>query len=137
MSKKTKTLELRNLGSLITYLDGETGQECCLGYLMPFTGHGVYDATYGKVEVTPEQAETHNKLLSAAQIQGLDKCEVGQCGDFYFNAETKRVATFIGELVTEAASFTKNSVYEFTRKGRRFRFKRRKGDDCVTVKRIA
>lgn len=137
MSKKAKTLELHNLGSLIIYLDGETGQEHCLGYLMPFTGHGVYDAEHGKVEVPPEQAEIHNKLLSAAQIQGLDRCDVGQCGDFYFNADTKRVTTFVGELVTDAASFTKNSVYEFDRKSRRFRFKRRKADDCVTVKRIA
>ena len=56
-SKTQPTLE--NLGSLIIYKD--EGKDRCLGYLMDFKDHGVYDATFGKVDVTPEQAKIHNK----------------------------------------------------------------------------
>jgi len=74
-------MQLANLGSLITF--GDEDHETCLGYLIHFKGKGVYDAEYGKVEVTPEQADAHNTLLDEALLKGLDSCEIGQRGMFY------------------------------------------------------
>jgi hypothetical protein len=53
----------------------------CLGYLYDATaqGHRIYDAEFGAMNVTPEQAKIHNQLLDKAIVEGLDTtCEIGQ-----------------------------------------------------------
>lgn len=149
----TKQLpKFSHLGSLIICDEG-TDQECLLGYLMPFKGKGVYDANHGKVDVSPEHAEIHNKLLSEAQIKGLDEqCQVGQGGHFYFSKpdvksddpqkRTHRISTFTGEVVASAIhpdvkefSIGGQNI-SFVRKGRRFRGRRHKEDDSIFIKRV-
>lgn len=96
---------LENLGSLITI----QGTDTCLGYLMDFGApHGVHDATYGKVEVSPEDAKAHNKALDKALIDGLTEgCEIGQ-GTVLYIADTKLavVTTFVGAVVGTAVLCT-------------------------------
>jgi hypothetical protein len=82
MKRKQKRPEILNRGSLMTYRDN--GTERCFGYLLEFAGHGIYEPTFGKLDVTSEEAKTHNELLSQAEINGLDNnCEVGMGGMFY------------------------------------------------------
>ena len=80
--RKRKPPGILNRGSLLTYQD--EGRERCLGYLFEFPGHGIFEPTFGKLEVTSEEAKTHNQLLSQGEIEGLDKhCGVGMGGMFY------------------------------------------------------
>ena len=91
-------------GGMITFVDDE-GRDCCLGYLMNFPGHGVFDATCGQVDVTPEQAEEHNKVYDRAIMDGLDNCPVGRGGYFYFSPAPGGafvIKTFMGTLVGTA-----------------------------------
>lgn len=115
MPKTAKKPELENLGSLITVKAATP----CLGYLMNFEGHGVYDANYGRVDVTPEDAKTHNQLLDEAMIKGLDEsCKVGEGGHFYISGG--HVKTWLGTLVAEM--FTRRGkLVDFRRNGRKFR----------------
>lgn len=54
-----------------------------LGYLFNFSGHGVFSPD-GKVQITPHEANIHNKCLSRAEVLGLDNaCRVGQRGTLY------------------------------------------------------
>ena len=86
MKANLKSPTVLNRGSLLTYQDN--GRECCLGYLFEFPEHGIYEPTFGKLDVTAEEAQTHNRLLSQAGIEGLDNhCAVGMGGTFY----TKKV----------------------------------------------
>lgn len=55
--------KLLHKGSLITFLPKGCDKEQCLGYLMHFKGHGVYEPTFGKVDVTPQEADAHNAAL--------------------------------------------------------------------------
>lgn len=137
MSKTTEpvTPYLENLGSLITYKLEAGGEDHLLGHLMDFKERGVFDATFGKVEVTPEQAAAHNKLLDEALIEGLDnRCEVGQGGQFYCGgvygdpAKPLSVKTFTGVVLAERvrsslpARRTGGGLdVEFDRKGKTFR----------------
>jgi hypothetical protein len=122
-----------NRGSLMTI----AGTNTCLGYLMNFTGHGIYEPSLGKVDVTPEEADVHNKLLSQAEIDGLDKnCQVGQYGRFYFSPSKKTVQTFIGTVVSDNVIIHGQSI-SFTRNGKTFRGKKHEEDDIFTFKRIA
>ena len=101
---KTKTQPTFNgVGSLITYQD-DGGANCCLGYLLCFKGHGVYDPHFGRVDVTPESAEIHNRLLDAALLGGLDRnCEIGMGGSFYVGHQDGWlvIKTWCGTLVSE------------------------------------
>jgi hypothetical protein len=131
------TVVLDNLGSLITYKDGD--HDRCLGYLMNFTGHGVYDASLGKVNVTPEEADTHNRLLDEALHQGLDDhCQVGQYGSFYVGKHEGRtvVRTFLGTLVSADVSLNGRSL-TFRRKGKVFRGRMSKQHDLFNFRRVA
>jgi hypothetical protein len=96
---------------------------------------GVYDAAHGKVDVTPEQAEIHNKLLDQALINGLDThCEVGQGGMFYLNNDAQ-IITWLGTLIEPGPVRTRST---FTRKGKVFRARASRGDHAtVWVERIA
>jgi hypothetical protein len=130
------TVALENLGSLITHKDGD--HDRCLGYLMNFTGHGVYDASIGRVEVTPEAAKTHNRLLDEALLQGLDEhCQVGQGGSFYVGKHDGRVAvkTFLGNLVSADVSVNGQSL-TFRRKGKVFRGRMSRQHDLFNFRRV-
>lgn len=108
---------LEHVGSLITI----KGANECLGDLMYFEGKGTYDPGYGRVPVTKEEAEIHNKTLDAARIEGMDKnCEIGQ-GSFAYLIDNK-VTTFLGTVIAEnvAISGQKRKTVYFTRAGKRY-----------------
>jgi hypothetical protein len=126
---------LENLGSLITI----EGTDTCLGYLMDFKDHGVFDASHGKVAVTPDHAETHNRLLDAALLKGLDdSCQVGQHGSFYVAKDPGRTAvkTFIGTLVSSDVATTGQSL-TFRRNGKMFRGRMSRQHDLFNFRRVA
>jgi hypothetical protein len=127
-------IQLKHKGSLILVQE-VNGPDTCLGFLIYSPEHGVFDAHYGRVDVTKEEADIHNKLLSTALIEGLDRCEVGQCGDFYLHNKSA-VRTWTGEVVAESSTPGKRGCRQFVRNGRTFEFKVPKDEDCITVKRI-
>ena len=121
---------LHNKGSLITVT-----RPACLGFLIDFQDRGVYDAELGRVDVTPEEAKTHNALLSKAQIDGLDQnCEVGMGGTFYFI--DGKIQTWTGELVSRYVQRDGNTVI-FDRNGKRFQGELDPEADCFSFERIA
>jgi len=126
-------MKFDNLGSLITYM--QDGVEYCLGDLMHFQERGVFDPTLGLVDITPEDAQTHNRLLDEARIAGLDKnCEVGQGGTFYWSPE-RGVTTFIG---TKVADFKlRGKVITFSRAGKTYRGRTQKDAECFNFRRVA
>ena len=131
------TPQLENLDSLITYKDGEADR--CLGYLLSSEGHGVYDSTFGKVDVTPEQAAIHNSELDLASLKGLDaNCAIGQGGSFYLVRQDGKqvVKSFIGTLISDQCSVNGNSV-TFMRNGKAFRGRTSSEHDLFNFKRIA
>ena len=80
----------------------DNGRERCFGYLFEFAGHGIFEPTFGKLEVTSEEAKTHNRLLSQGEIDGLDHhCAVGMGGMFYTRKTEGRtvVVTWLGDEV--------------------------------------
>lgn len=131
----TLSLTLENKGSLITIANSNN----CLGYLMPFDGHGVYDAQYGRVDVTPEEANKHNTCLSEAELKGLDEnCKVGQMGTFFFDRNKQVVHTWVGVNVADKVNYIPGGkVVNFMRKGKQFRGMLRKDEDCFNFKRIS
>jgi hypothetical protein len=136
MKRTQSTPEIRHCGSLLTYQD--KGTERCFGYLFNFPGHGVYEPTFGKLEVTPEEARTHNQLLSRAEVEGLDSnCAVGLGGMFYTRKAEGRpiVVTWLGEEVSREVQ-VHGQVLSFTRKGMTFRGRLRRGEDCFAFTRI-
>jgi hypothetical protein len=134
--RKRQVPEILNRGSLLTYRDN--GTERCFGYLFEFPGHGTYEPTFGKLDVTSEEAGTHNALLSQAEISGLDNnCAVGMGGMFYTRntGSRKIVVTWLGDEVSQDVRI-KGSVLTFQRKGMTFRGRLRKAEDCFTFRRI-
>jgi len=127
--------DLENVGSLITI----KGTDACLGDLMHFDGHGIYDPGHGLVPVSKEEADRHNKLLDEARLKGLDRnCEVGQCGVFYFTgkAPDRKVTTFVGTVVSTDVRVKGQSI-TFVRKGKTFRGRLRKDADSFNFRRVA
>lgn len=120
-------------GGLITFtIDGEN---CCLGYLMDFGDRGVYCAHYGRVNVTPTQAEEHNRVFDRALIHGLDnQCEIGQGNVFYVRQNDSSVRSFIGTRIGTLRGARSN--FEFERDGRVFRGKPERDSDAVFFVRI-
>jgi len=124
-------MKLKNHDGL--WIDEDTNS--CVGYLFNFKGHGVFSPD-GKVDITPEQADVHNKLLSEAEIKGLDEnCQVGQSGTLYY-IQGQGVQTFVGTLVSNQTTINGNSI-TFTRNGKRFRGRLQKDANCFNFKRIA
>jgi len=79
-----------------------------LGYLLDGEEHGIY-STEGRVEgYTPEDAEVHNKLLSQAEIEGMDHAEIGQ-GCLFYVAKNDQIQTWIGEPIGETVSVISKS----------------------------
>src|SRR3954470_3413510 len=110
-----KPAEILHRGSLMTYQSKDT--ECCLGYLLVSEEHGVFEPSFGKLEVSSEEAQAHNRLLSQAEIQGLDQnCAVGMCGRFYTGKRWGQltVSTWIGDIVSNRAQI-KGSTITFER----------------------
>lgn len=129
-------LDLRNLGSLITISRPGEVREECLGFLVCADGKGVFDSQHGRVAVTLEQAEIHNKLLSDALVAGLDThCMVGEGNRFYYNRDAKTLTTFTGEVVSAmcVSSSVKKGSFEFWRKGKLFRFAMLKDKESSAV----
>jgi len=128
-------LTLENKGSLITI----AGTNECLGYLMHFDGRGVFDATLGKVDVSPDEANIHNTELDKAMIEGLDsQCQVGQGGTFYFDQNKQVVHTWSGTLVSDKVHLTAGGKgITFIRNGRQYRGRLQSDADCFNFKRVS
>lgn len=140
MTKKRKQLKvptrakMRFDGGLITYKDGK-GPPRCLGDLMHFEGHGVYDPDFGQVDVTPEEAEAHNQALDKARIDGMDnQCQVGQGSYAYYNRNGS-VRSFLGTLISDDVVIVGRDI-QFRRGGRLFRGWLRKDDESFNFVRI-
>lgn len=133
-----------NQGLLVTD-DGHA-----VGYLMDFTGHGIYSPD-GQVQVTADEAKQHNALLDEGMLLGLAKCQVGQYGTFYLTRKygtlcgqpTKQwdVTTFLGTVVASAVR-VRGDVVTFRYKladgtWGTFRGRRQKDADCFNFRRIA
>lgn len=134
--KRRSPPAIRNRGSLLTYQD--TGRERCFGYLFEFAGHGIYEPTFGKLNVSSEEVQTHNQLLSQAEIKGLDEnCAVGMGGTFYTRKTDHQtlVVTWLGEAVSRDVRI-RGDVLTFRRKAMTFRGRLRKHEDCFAFKRI-
>lgn len=131
MSAKHKIKPLlQHLGSLITYTL-PSGKTQCLGYLLALPPFGVYDTELGKVDVSHEDANTHNNLLSAAQIEGLERCEVGQGGSFYLKLtpEGYQVNTFTGVKVSSDCTVGRHVTFRVNSK--EFSGQKRNNDDLL------
>ena len=131
-------LNLLHKGSLLTFQPKGGDKEQCLGYLMHFQGHGVFEPAFGKVDVTPSEADAHNAALSGAEIQGLDaNCRIGMGGTFYMGASggKRAICTFTGTVVTEDVAVKGHSV-TFHRKGMTFKGHKR-NDDLLFFERVA
>lgn len=128
--------QILNRGSLLTNQDD--GGQRCFGYLFEFPGHGIFEPTFGKVEVTSEEAKTHNQLLSQREIDGLDNhSAAGSGGMFYARQAEDRtiVTTWLGEGVSREVH-VRGNVLTFRRKGMTFRGRLRRQEDCFGFKRI-
>lgn len=126
-------MKLNHLGSLITF--GDPPNETCLGYLMDFTGKGIYSPD-GQVEITSEHAKAHNEALSKAELDGLDNnCQIGQCGTFYYSKNSNQVTTFIGTVVAVHVT-VRGQVITFKRNSKTYRGRLQKDADCFNFKRI-
>ena len=136
-AKTRKSTEILHRGSLMTYRD--KGGERCIGYLFEFPGQGIFEPNFGKLDVTSEEAKTHNELLSQGEITGLDhNCEIGMGGTFYAkrkNGQTASITTCLGEEVSRDVQVNGN-VIAFNRKGMTFRGRLRPDEDCFHFKRI-
>jgi hypothetical protein len=138
--RKRKPPKLENKGSLITYKDN--GQDVCLGALWYAECHGCYDPTHGRVDVTKEEAEIHNRELDEAMLAGLDnQCQVGRGAMFYSHPYPKdlwdiKVITFNGTHIAFAKRRGKRELV-LTRAGRLFVGRIRRDADCVWFRRIS
>ena len=130
-----KATTLEHKGSLITYKDSD-GTDLCLGNLMHFEGHGTYDPSLGKVDVTREDADKHNAALDTALIDGLKTCKVGQGNFFYLGKGPTRVHTFTGTTVTRAVTVSGRSV-TFTANNMTFKGRLQKDTSLFNFRRTA
>ena len=127
---------IRNRGSLLTYQDNDC--ERCLGYLFEFPGRGVFEPTFGKLDVSSAEAQIHNQLLSQAEIKGLDdNCAVGLGGTFYLKSQHDQpvVITWLGEAVSHDVRI-RGRMLTFRRRTMTFRGRLRQREDCFNFKRI-
>jgi hypothetical protein len=134
--QEEKPPEILHRGSLLTYRDD--GRECCFGYLFEFPGHGIFEPTFGKLEVSSEEAKAHNRLLSQGEIEGLDQhCSVGMGGTCYTRQAGGQplVVTWLGEEVSREVR-VKGTVLTFRRKGMTFRGRLRREQDAFGFRRI-
>lgn len=140
MAKPKKLPELRNDHGMFTYDVPGAAMSRCLGYLLTYEGR-VFDPSFGVVDVDAAAAEEHNRLLSLAEVAGLDTARIGEGCMFYPKQIDGKVAvvTWIGQVVSDrpSVSDTARRVISFQRNGKRFSGCSRKGEDCVFFKRTA
>jgi len=117
-----------------------------VGYLFDFIGHGIYSPD-GKVEITKQEADTHNQLLSQAEVLGLDNCGIGQRGTFYLK-DTKAVSsqgwtghkytvtTWIGTVVSDRVIINGKVITFYYGGNKQFRGRLQKDSDCFYFRRI-
>lgn len=131
---KTPTREqLQNLGSLITYKCDD--KDCCLGELIHFPEHGTFDPNFGRVDVTKEEADIHNKLLDTAMLEGMDKkCQIGQGSHAYYVGG--KVTTFIGTVISEDVA-VKGLIITFRRGGKVYRGHLSRRGDSFNYRRVS
>ena len=127
--------DLENLGSMVTVKESNT----CLGYLMDFREHGIFDASYGKVPLTKEEKDTHNQLLDKAILEGMDTAKAGQFMPIppYFNVKERKLTTFIGTVLQGNVTVTSGQVTLEKRISSGLQIwkgKLHKNDDCVNLK---
>ena len=123
-------------GSLLSYRDD--GRERCFGYLFEFPKHGIFEPTFGKLEVSSEEAKTHNRLLSQGELQGLDQhCAVGMGGMFYTRQAQGQtiVVTWLGEEISQEVQ-VRGRLLTFRRKGMTFRGRLRREQDALGFRRV-
>ena len=134
-----KVLEEKDLEHVGTSLITIKGTNECLGDLFHAAEHGTFCPNNGRVPVSKEAADIHNKALDEARLKGLDKnCEVGQHGMFYWSKD--KITTFLGTQVNEGhivTSGNKRKTIYFTRKGKKFKGVLHKNDDLFTAVRTA
>jgi len=126
-------MKIENQAGLLTV----AGTNQCLGFLLNFEGKGVFDASYGQVEVKAEEVDPHNKILSSMMIKGLDEnCQIGQGNYFYYDKKKNEVHTFTGELVS-ADVHVKGQVITFFRNQKAYRGRLQKNGDSFNFRRIS
>jgi len=88
--------------------------------------------------LTKEQVEEHNRLLSEAELLGLDQnCQVGQHGTFYLRKEpVLSVITWMGVLVSDRVVVHGQTI-TFKRDGKAYRGRLRKDADCFNFRRVS
>lgn len=120
-------------GGLITYQEGD--DTFCLGYLFDSKDHGIYDANIGKVDVTPEQAQAHNKVYDQALVKGLENCPIGQGTHFYVKDGV--VSTWLGTVIGKGTlkAGTK-ATYLLHLGGKVFKYRKYPNDNRVFLTRI-
>jgi len=131
-----KTPKILHQGSLMTHRDNR--RERCFGYMFEFPGHGIFEPTFGRLDVSSEDAKTHNQLLSQGEIAGLDQnCAVGMGGMLYTRKQNGKslVTTWLGEVISRDVRVRGESI-TFQRNGMTFRGRLRNNQDCFGFKRI-
>jgi hypothetical protein len=125
-------VEILHRGSLMTVKEGDA--ERCLGYMLNFKERGVYEPNFGQMDITPEEADAHNRLLDKAMLDGLDEnCAVGMGGSFYAKESKNKtqVTTFNGTVVAETARVKgKTITFERMVNGREMVFRGRLAKDA-------
>jgi hypothetical protein len=140
MAKHKTMPQIVNNHGLLTYQNNGDEKPTCLGFLFSGPQHGIFDPELGGIEVTPEVADVHNKLLSQALIDGLDTCEIGQSAMFYLVGDPRggnplRITTWTGDLVADRLHNVSPRRYNFQRGGRWYKAICRQNSDLVTVTR--
>lgn len=127
-------MKIESDNGLLVYDDnGETRR---LGYLFNFSGHGVFDAFLGNVDISPDDVDRHNGLLDECLLLGLDQsCKVGQGGTFYWSDKPLLVKTFLGTLVSDRVEKTGRNI-TFYRKRMTFRGREQRDADCFNFRRV-
>ena len=126
---------IENNGGLLVW----AGTNNCLGYLMSFSGKGVFEPNVGKVEVSKEDADTHNAVLDEMMLKGMDEnCEVGQGNSFYVTKRDGKtvISTFLGTVVSDNLSINGRSL-TFVRKGKKYRGRMSQQHDLFNFRRVA
>jgi hypothetical protein len=129
-------------GGLLTFKDTTN----CLGYLFTNKEGDTFCATYGKVDVTPEQAIAHNNILDEQMLKDFDtKFAIGERAGLYLVLDTDNklvVKTFLGTVVSREVTvknFGKKGqrTIWFERNGRRFKGRTSKEYDLFWFRRIS
>jgi len=126
-------------GGLITYVEGDGA--FCLGYLFEAPGQGIYDANLGKVDVTSEQAQAHNRAYDQCLVKGLENCKIGQGNNFYvedgIDSDAQVVSTWLGTRIGEATrkAGTKGTYLLYWR-GNAYKYRKYPNDNTVFLTRF-